>query len=435
MSPESLRHSIAPTSANSNILASVLAVALMVASAGTARAQDTPGITLDEAVEIAFQNAPRLRVLQARVAEAAGHLLGEETYPYNPELDLTGAARIGADDTTADFELGVAQEIELAGQTRKRAETARAELQAARSDRVRALRLLAGEVHLGFIAALEAREMLEVATAEAELAAQLLDLADRRLQAGAGTQLDLNVAAAELGRAEHALGAATGELAAARAALAETLGLSPAALPMPVGDLDVDAQALPPLSDLVAAAEANRADLQALRDIERAARARIELARAEAWPNLSVRVFAGREDGTDTMLGAGIAIPLPFVQRNQGAIAEARAAADRVAAERDEARLSVIREVVTAYERHQAGLMSLAGLRKRVLGTTEENLELLRKAFEAGKAGWMDVLVMRRALFDAQRALVLTSAQVRRDRVRIDLAAGRTPLPAGVDTE
>lgn len=425
----------APTIGRSSFVVSALAAVLVIACAGAAHAQDEPGITLDQAVEIAFRNTPRVRALQARVAEAAGRLVGADTYPFNPELELSGAARIGADDTTGDVELGVTQEIELAGQTGKRADTARAELQAVRSDRVRALRLLAGEVHLGFIEALQAREMLEIARAEAELAAQLLELATRRLTAGAGTQLDVNVAAAELGRAEQAVGAATGELAAARAALAETLGLPPSELPVPAGDLDPVSRALPPLDDLIAAAEANRADLRALRDIEHAARARIDLARAEAWPNLRVRVFAGREEGTDTLVGAGIAIPLPFIQRNQGAIAEAEAAAARVAAERDAARLSVVREVVTAYERHQAGLTSLAGLRKRVLGTTEENLELLRKAFEAGKTGWTDVLVMRRALFDARRALIETSAQVRRDRVRIDVAAGRTPLPAGAETE
>jgi cobalt-zinc-cadmium efflux system outer membrane protein len=300
---------------------------------------------------------------------------------------------------------------------------------------MRALSLLAGEVHLGFIETLQANEMLEIARAEAELAAQLLDLAEKRLQAGAGTILDVNVAAAELGRAEQALGVGTGELAASRAALAETLGLPPAELPMPAGDLELDARPLPSLDALIAAAEANRADLRALRDIEQAARARIELARAEAWPNLRVGVFAGREEGTDTLVGAGISIPLPFVQRNQGAIAEAEAAATRIVAEQEAARLSVIRDVVMAHARYEAGLISLAGLRQRVLGTTEENLELLRKAFEAGKAGWTDVLVMRRALFDARRALIEVSAQVRRDRVRIDVAAGRTPLPADAEAE
>lgn len=412
------------------------AVAALFWLGGAANAEEKPlELTLEQAVEIAFRNTPRVRALQAQVSEAAGRLVGAKTYPFNPELELSGAARRGPDSTSGDVEVGVAQEIELAGQTAKRAETARLELQAARSNRRRALRLLAAEVHLVFLDAVEAREMLGIARAEANLARQLLDLAKRRLDAGAGTQLDVNVASAELGRAELAVGAATGDLTAARAALAETVGLRAAQLPMPAGDLLPLTRTLPPLDELVAAAEARRADLQALQEIMRAAKARIELARALAWPNVRVGVFAGHEERTDTLVGARIAIPLPFIQRNQGGIAEAEAAARRAAAERDAARLSVVREVVTAYERYRAGLTSLASLRQRVLGTTEENLELLRKAFAAGKTGWTDVLVMRRTLFGAQRALVQTSAQVRRDRVRIDIATGRIPLPGGAETE
>jgi cobalt-zinc-cadmium efflux system outer membrane protein len=261
--------------------------------------------------------------------------------------------------------------------------------------------------------------MLDVARAEAELARQLLDLATRRLEAGAGTQLDVNVAAAELGRAEQAAGAQEGRFAAARAVLAEILALEAAALPWP------------PLETLLAEAERRREDLQAIREVERAARARIELARAEAWPDLRVGVFGGREGGTDTLVGVAVGIPLPIFQRNQGPIAEAEATAVRVAAERDTAVLSVVREVVSAYEQHRAGVKALRSLRERVLGTTEENLELLRKAFEAGKTGWVDVLVMRKTLFDARRAFVETAAEVRRARVRIDIAAGQMPVPAG----
>ena len=90
--------------------------------------------------------------------------------------------------------------------------------------------------------------------------------------------------------------------------------------------------------------------------------------------------------------------------------------------------------MVAAYERYRAGAASLKTLREQVLGRAEESLELLRKAFEAGKTGWSEVLVMRRALFDARRALVQTQARVRRARVRIDIAAGRMPLPTQAET-
>lgn len=398
---------------------------------GHAHAEETAPLelTLDEAVATAFRNNPRLRVQAEHVAAAQARRLGAGIYQFNPELDFQAAARRSGGSTAGDFEVKLSQEFELAGQGRNRRGVADSELEAARREQQSAERLLAAEVHLAFIDALEIAERIAVAQAEAELSSQLLDLAQRRLEAGAGTQLDVNVASAELGRSEQAVGALAGDYAVARAVLAESLALPAASLPIPHGELAPTEGPLPSLSELVAAAEINRADLQALHELEHAAQARIRLARAEGKPNLRLGLFAGREGGTDTIVGAGLAIPLPFFQRNQGAVAEAEAAAAQASAEHVAARLSVVREVVTAYELYKAGSESLKTLRGRVLGTTEENLELLRKAFEAGKTGWTDVLVMRRSLFDARRALVETSARTRRARVRIDIATGRIPLP------
>jgi cobalt-zinc-cadmium efflux system outer membrane protein len=325
----------------------------------------------------------------------------------------------------------VAQEIEIAGQRGRRIDAAQAEVEAVRATERRTSRLLAAEVHVVFVEAVEARELLEVARAESDLARQFLDLARRRLAAGEGTQLDVNVAAAELGRAEQAVGVEEGRYAAARAFLAETLGLQAATLPVPTGPLDPPMDEPPALDALLVDVEANRADLQALRETERAARGHVDRARAEAWPDLRLGLFSGVEEGRDALVGVSVALPLPVFARNQGAIAEAEAAVARVVAERDAARLSAVREVVVAWEQHRARARALTILRDRVLGTSEENLELLRKAFEAGKTGWVEVLVMRKALFDARRALLETSADLRRARVAIDIAAGRMPLPPG----
>lgn len=386
------------------------------------------GVTLEEAVEVAFRNSASLRVEAARIEEAKARVQSAETLPFNPEFEFLGGARFGADETTPDLEGALSQELELGGQRGHRVEAARAELQAAEASALSARRLLAADVHLAFADALEARELLAITRAQAELARQLADIAVRRLDAGAGTQLELNIASADAGRAEHALGVAEGMYAAARAALAASMGSTEPVLPVPEGDIVPEISDLPPLADLLAAAEANRADLQALLKLEEAARARIDLARAEAWPNLTVSLFGGREEA-NTIVGGGFAIPLPFFQRNQGAIAEARATATRTGAEREVARRSVVYELIAAYEQYRAGARALRTLRERVVGTTEESLDLLRRAFESGKATSTDVLVMRRTLFEVLQAVAEASVHVRRARIRIDVAAGLLPLP------
>lgn len=386
-------------------------------------------LTLEVAVRHAFARNPEIRAAEARLGEARGRLTGAETYPYNPTAQGQAASRRGGGQSSVDFEVGLGQQIEIAGQRGDRIDTARGELAAERARLLRAQRLLAARVHLAFVAALEARELLEVSRRDMELAERLHDLAQRRLERGAGTQLDVNVAAAELGRAEARYQAADAAYQAERAALAEAMGLEATFLPLPQGELHVSLDALPSLERLVESARMHRADLQALRDLEAASRARHELARAEAWPDLTVRAFAGREEGSDTLVGGGLSIPIPLFNRNQGRVEETRAQIDRVQAERHAGELSVGREVVAAHARYQAGLRTSERLRQLVLGTLEQNIELLQRSFEAGKATWPEVVVIRRALVDAQRELTTAEANARRAWVDLQVAAGQMPVP------
>lgn len=386
-------------------------------------------LTLEQAVAHAFARAPEIHAAEARLAEARGRLTHAETYPHNPVVEGESASRRGGGRRDVDFTVGVGQEIEIAGQRRARIEVASAELAAESANLWRARRLLAARVHLAFIAALEARALLAVSRRDRDLAARLEDLARRRLDRGAGTQLDVNVAAADLGRAEARAQAAEADYLAERAILAEAIGLEPIRLPVPEGDLRAELEAIPPLARIVEIARTHRADLQGLRDLETASRARRALARAEAWPNLTVRAFGGHEEGTDTVVGAGVSIPLPLFDRNQGPIQVAAAHLARVRAEREMGEITVGREVVAAHARYQAALKTAARLRQLVLGTLEQSFQLLQRSFEAGKATWPEVVVIRRTLVDAERELTAADASARRAWVELQVASGRIPLP------
>jgi cobalt-zinc-cadmium efflux system outer membrane protein len=387
-------------------------------------------LTLEQAVEYAFARSPEIRAAEARLDEAQARLTGARTYPYNPVLGGEAASRRGPDRTSTDYGVAVDQEIEIAGQRGKRSATAQAELIAERASLRRTRRLLAARVHLSFVAALETRDLLEIARGDMELAGRLHDLAGRRLDRGAGTQLDVNVAAAERGRTEARFAAAEVRYREARASLAEVVGLDPRSLPLPRGDLHVPLEALPSLPVVAAAALASRADLEALRDLEEASRARHDLARSEAWPNLTLSAFVHREEGTDTIVGGLLAIPIPLFNRNQGRIAEARAGVDRARAEREAGELAVGRQVVAAHARFEAGLRTVERLRQLVLGTLEQSLELLEKSFAAGKATWPEVVVIRRSLVEAQSDLTAAEAAARLAWTELQLAAGRMPVPA-----
>jgi cobalt-zinc-cadmium efflux system outer membrane protein len=385
-------------------------------------------LTLQQAVVRALSDSPAIAAAEARLGEARGRVTEAGVYPYNPVLRGQLGQRRGPGRTSVDVYTLLFQRLEIAGQRGDRLDSARADLDAEQARLLRTRRLRAAKVHIAFIAALEARDLLAVANKDRQLTGRLYDLAKRRLSRGAGTQLDVNVAAAELGRSEARHQAAEARYRTKRAALAEVIGLDPTTAPLPRGDLHAQLDALPPLAGMLDSARRHRADLQELRHAERASRAREELARSEAWPDVEVRAFV-RHMAQDTVMGGGLLVPLPLFNRNQGRIETSHAAARRVQAHRASGRLSVEREVVAAHARYEAGARTAARLRKLVLGTLGQNIELLQRSFEAGKATWPEVVVIRRSLIDAERELTGAEANARRSWVELQLAAGRIPLP------
>lgn len=415
------------------LISVTLALVVLLLPSSWAAAQQPgslPELTLEDALRQALKGSPQLQVWNAELQEAEARLAGARTLPYNPVVDVEAGKRTSSEGAGADFSVGVTQELEIAGQWGKRIQAATAELSAAQATFTHSRRALAAEVYLAFFEALRSREILEISRQDVELARTLQDAARRRAEAGSSTQLDLNLATAELGRAEERMFLAQGAYLEACSLLAEVIGLDPGAPPEPKGDLMTETSpTLPPLPDLLKSAEENRPDLEVLRLTEQAVQARLKLARSEAYPNVSVGGFYGREGTGDTVVGGGVSVAIPLFNRNQGAIAEARATGQRASAERTVLQLQVRREVAAAYARYQAANASVNRLRETVLGTLEENLQLLRKAFEAGKTSSTEVVVIRRTFIEAQRELVEAAVMARRDRVTLDLAAGRLTLP------
>ena len=412
----------------------VLGVVVALTAHAVAVAQEPPVleglVTLEEALESAFSHHPELRSAKSSVAAAGGQLRGARIYPFNPKLSVGGGARTESGETSADFRAGLSQEIERPKKRRERIAWAEAGLLAQRARYSRAARVLAARVHTAFVTALQARDLLAVAESDAELARRVQGLTERRLARGAATQLELNLAAAELGRARGRARAAQGTYSTARAELAEALGVNPLSPPTPSGTLTGAGLSPLPLEELAVTVQENRADVAALRLFEQQSTAAYELAKVSAWPNLTLRVFGGREGERETIVGGGVSVPLSIFNRNQGDIATTQAQRERATAERQRRELLALKELASTHADFRAALSAASELRSRVLGTLENNLTLLEKAFAAGKATWSEVLVIRRSLIDAQRELINAEAMARRAWVALELAGGRLPIPA-----
>lgn len=394
-----------------------------------ASAQERPRWTLAEALASALEDSPTWRARQMLVRQAEAGLVTAGTYSFNPELSFALADRQGVDGSTTDWGLEFSQQLEVAGQRRRRLAVAREELSAAEAMGVRDRQMLALEVETAFVEALRARELYSLAKVDAALAREVLDFSSRRLERGVATQIELNLARAGAGRAERSLLSARADYQAARSHLAEVAGADPSTLPEPVGDLALAEGEIAPLDVLVEKALEQRADLEAMERRELAAEAAIRLARAEARPNLVVGGFYEREEGSDEIVGVTFGVVLPVFDRRQGQVAESLARHEQERWVGEALRLAIRQQVTTAHGRLLAARSAAEQLQEQVLGTFEESIELLQRSLAAGRIGAAEVVTLRREFVAGRRETLEALADAWLARIALDLAVGDTGIP------
>jgi|JI10StandDraft_1071094.scaffolds.fasta_scaffold16164_3 cobalt-zinc-cadmium efflux system outer membrane protein len=368
-------------------------------------------ITLDQAVRRAA-NRPAVAIAGTEVDAVRAEAAGARRPIYNPELGVAIGPRFGGGQTLLDAEVSLAQTIELGGKRDARRAVADARVAAAGSNLVQAQLDAEFEVWRAFQLTLLARARID-ATREAEaLATQLVTASSDRQALGAGTQLQINLATLEGGRARHDRLDAENAYDAALAELARVIGAAPDERLEPVGELATLPAAALDEDALVARALANRPDLDVARAGLRVARAEVRLANAEATPNLTASVSYGYEQDLDTdfhAVMAGLSISLPVRNRNQGARSAARARVRGAELEQDRRTVDVEREVRVAIRAYARAREALLGFDREINERLHDNLELAHESFVAGKLDYFEFSVVRRDLV-ANRLAFLDAA-------------------------
>lgn len=367
-------------------------------------------VSLTDALAQGAQSSPRLAQAraQAQAAEARARQAGASP---NPEISLQIENFAGtgpySNVRSAESTLALSQRLELGGKRSARVAVASAErdvallgYKRAEADLVRDIRIAYAELQAAEDRAVLARD--NVAQAE-----ELARSARLFVEVGRDPPLRKMRSDALLAEAKAEQARTFGELLTARRALAALISSEdPELSAVGFGDGVVPPllpPATPTLDEQVVAAE---------RD---AARARIRVARADAVPDLTASAGVRRiSDGRETVFVAGIALPLPIRDRNQGNIAAA--GSDSLAAE---AALAQTR-LDTSRAQHDARML-LGAANERVaalsgpgLAQAEEALRLGRIGYSAGKFSLIELLDAQSALNAARESLI--TAQLDRAR-------------------
>jgi outer membrane protein, heavy metal efflux system len=386
-------------------------------------------LTVREAVERALASHPALGVAAERVAALEG-LRQQAALRLNPRFifqteNLRGwqspEFRFGTQTDTFAY---LQQTLETAGKRERRTELAEANRRRGDLERELLRRQIAARVKAAYWNAAAAQRLLSVWEEAVANFEQVVRFHEARVREGAMAEVDLIRVQVERERLSIQAVAARLEAERTRIALYREMGQTEIGTDTLADTLEA-APAAPPVADAARALE-NRMEMEAARQEEIAARSNVRLQQATARPNLEVLGGYKRSGPLDTLI-AGVQVDLPFLNRNQGAIASAEAGVRAAQRYREVQEAAIRAEVKLAEAEVNARLRqvrdSLGPLRSRAA----ESSRIAQAAYREGGTDLLRLLDAERVRLDAEALYFRTWAEYHQAVIALEIAMGVFP--------
>ena len=396
------------------------------------------GTSASDLVRRALSSNGELAAARLEIERARARLRQAGLRP-NPALDfeqttgrLTGSA--GESETS----VGLSLPLEVGGQRRRRVDLARAELEAAEAEVADRGRRLAAEV-LGLHAeALATLRELEITEGLTDLDLKTVAVVQTRVEEGESAPIELNLLRVEVERLRSRRALSEGRLQATLLRLKALAGVPPSE-PLRLREGLSNAALRGPQGSVEAAIEAalrTRPAVRLARLNEEVAEAGLRLARAQGSPEVtaSARYTHSNSSFDDTPVGPlrdkdrlltfGVTVGLPVFNKNQGAKAEAAIAITQARSRREFLEAVVRSEVASAYARYEAASKALLAYEQGVIQRSQENVRVMRAAYELGAFSVTELLAEQRRLLDSQRDYTEALAEQYRALADLQTAVG-----------
>jgi|SRR5687768_3256478 len=409
--------------------------AVLLLIAAPVHAQVRMELSLDAAVKIAIEGEPSLRAARAEV-EAARGMRQQAGLRPNPSLMIERREEPAGTDNQTMVQISVPLDL---FRRSARVDVAERELEAVARSVADRVRMRINEVKLRYGQAAAAVRELSIADELAASARRELTLLQRRVDEGASPPIDRDVLDVEVRRLESGRLLAAGRADAAMVQFKRAVGLGAdtrVALRETIETLALSAvpAATAPQPDM-------RTDVQEAGARVHLADARIEQAASEGRVDVSLfgsymRMDAGfsqrgfdargeieRVRGVFNYVSGGAMVMMPLWNRNQGAVAAARA--ERTAAQ---ARLEAA-QIAAQAEIAEAGALATSSRQVLVVmadavAIARRNLDVVRQTYELGRATLPDVLTEQRRYFEVEHEYTSALRGAFEARISLELARG-----------
>jgi outer membrane protein, heavy metal efflux system len=419
-----------------------LILGMATVQSGGAQGLGGPGVsTVDELVARALADNLDLQAARAEIEAARGRLLQAGLRP-NPMLDLGAQHSVTGPDN--NLNVGVTLPLDLNRRKAGRVGVAERELELKEAQVLNRARELGAEVRMKAGEVLAAQRNLRITEELLDINHQALQLIGGRVQRGAVPALEESLQRVEVNRLDASRQILQSRVEVATLQLQVLIGRSPEAPLSVQGDLRTRPVTLA-REGAFEQALAARPDLRMAQAEVAMARAKIRKEEAEGRWDASVNVGYMRQDfGYDLSgltargelrpitdifhyVGGGVTITLPVRNRNQGNVAAAFAEARATEHREDLATLTVRQEVAAAFTQHEAAERALDIYTRGVLEVARQNLEVIRKTYQLGRATLLEVIAEQRRYIDIEMGYTEALQQAYNAAVDIERAVGAVP--------
>jgi len=407
----------------------MLCAIALAAPARTEPAEET--LTLRQAVALALEKSPELAMFSAEIRAAEARVLQAGLLP-NPEADVTleDFAGTGIFGGTRELQttLQLSQLIELGGKRTGRRDAAAVARELTGSEyAVKRVDVLA-DVTEKFISVVGAQEQLNLereATAAAESA---LNAVRARIVAGKTPALEEKKAAIALARSRIAEEHAEHELAATRRKLAATWGGTETTFASVTADLYA-VRALPGFDGL-AGRIVSSPEIARWTTEKRLRESEVRLARTKRAPDVTLSAGVRRLEGFDDYaLVAGVSVPLPLFDRNQGGIAESEALLDKSESGRRAAETRLYAMLFTVYQELSHAALEVQTTQREILPQAEEAFQMAEDGYRQGRFSYLELLDAQRTVLEVKEEYLAAALTYHKLVVEIERLTGQ-PLHA-----
>ncbi len=363
--------------------------------------EPTGKLTLAEALSLALLRNPELAAFSYEIRLKEAQALQASLLP-NPEIDLElenfagGGAYTGFQATETTVSL--TQLVPLAGKRAKRTRVAVLEGDLATWDyEIRRLEVFT-EVVQAYIATVAAQERVRLNQELIKVAEEFLQSIEQRVKAGKISPAQMSRARVELANTRIELNRSLAELENSRQRLAATWGSVQPRFERVEGKLDTIIP-LPPLEKLVRLVDRNpRIARWAVAMQQR--EAALDLARANRVPDPTLSGgFRHLNEVNQGALVAGLSIPLPFFDRNQGNIQEAKFRLKQAEYQQKATTVQVQKQLKALFNLLEASFKEVNSLKSEILPEAQNAFQTIQQGYLMGKFDFLDVLDAQRTLF------------------------------------